>query len=388
MESECDVILLSYESPDLLKKCVTSVLAHTRTRATLIIVDNGSQDPEVRRYLDKVHGNHIVDIEKVFCEENTGFAKGMNKGMRLSDAPFICLLNNDCVVTDGWLEEMISIAEKRNDIGLVNPQSSTFGSHPDHSVLINEHAKLLSDKKGQYVELGHAIGFACLIKREVTEKIGYLDEVYEGVCYEDTDFSVRAQNSGYICVMAEGAYVFHREQASRRTLEGKEEIYARNRKLFEDKWGKPVRVLYLDQAKDIYSQKEVKHDYEILKEMARLRVFVDMWVVDRYGAKTTKKGIDSIEADRHSDIGVLSVSPGLLWLKMLWKVMTKKKKYDAVILRDGFTARILSVIGRLRSLKVFILEAEDKVRGKNNEVFDLKQPAGLVGLLRGYQQYR
>ena len=123
-----DIILLSYESPDLLKKCVQSVLDHTRIRTRLIIVDNASQDTEVARFINAVSGNETVAVEKIFSENNKGFAGGMNLGLRVSDAPFVCLLNNDCVVTDGWLEEMIAVARSRDDIGLVNPQSNTFGS--------------------------------------------------------------------------------------------------------------------------------------------------------------------------------------------------------------------------------------------------------------------
>ena len=382
MESECDIILLSYENPDLLKKCVMSVLERTRTRSTLIIVDNGSQDPEVKKYLDIVHGNDIVDVEKVFCEENTGFAKGMNKGMRLSDAPFVCLLNNDCVVTDGWIEEMISIAETHPDIGLVNPQSSTFGSYPDHSVLINEHAKLLNDKKGQYVELGHAIGFACLIKREVIEKIGYLDEAYEGVCYEDTDYSVRANKAGYISVMAEGSYVFHKEQASRRGLQGKEKIYSRNKKIFEDRWGKLIRVLYLDKTRDIHDQTEVKKDYEVLKSLARQRVIVHVWIIDRYSVNKGEKGLDNVEADKHADISVKVRSAQLAGIQLLWAVLTKKKKYDAIILRRGLITWLVTLLGLLRGTSVFMLQKGRAIRGRNGDIFNLEEPAAFVKYLR------
>ncbi|MBU0571245.1 MAG: glycosyltransferase family 2 protein [Candidatus Omnitrophica bacterium] len=382
MESECDIILLSYENPLLLKKCVMSILEHTRTRSTLIVVDNGSRDPEVKKYLDKIHGNDIVDIEKVFCEENTGFAKGMNKGLRLADAPFVCLLNNDCVVTGGWIEEMISVAETRADIGLVNPQSSTFGSYPDHSVLINEHAKLLTDKKGRYVELGHAIGFACLIKREVIDKIGYLDEAYEGVCYEDTDFSVRAHNAGYISVMAEGAYVFHKEQASRRGLEGKEEIYSRNKKIFEDRWGKLIRVLYMDNTRDIYDQVEVKRDYEALKGLARQRVAVHVWIMDRYSTRKGGAGLDNVEADKHADISIELRLPRLVRLQLLWALLAKKKKYDAVILQQGFIARLAGFFGSFRGTEIFILRPERLISGKSGDIFDLKKPAPFVEYLR------
>lgn len=387
MKKAVDIVLLSYENPGLLKECVESVLENTRARATLIIVDNNSKDPEVRRYLSGVHGSGRIDIEKVFCEENTGFAGGMNKGMRLSDAPFVCLLNNDCVVTDGWLEEMISVAEERSDVGLVNPQSNTFGSFPDRSVSITEHAGLLSDKKGRFVELGHAIGFACLVKREVIEKIGYLDEAYEGVCYEDTDYSVRARKAGYISVMAEGAYVFHREQASRKNLEGKEKIYSRNKALFENRWGRLLRVLYMDHFRDFNDDREqVKSDYELMKTLARQRVIVDYWIRDSKKAAKSGTEAENISSIRHADVGVRILQSVFVNASLFWKVLTKKKKYDAVILRKGAVARILGFLKPVHGARLFFCDDDAKIRSEKGRIFDLEKAEDFAGFLRGKQK--
>lgn len=384
MKKECDIILLSYESPDLLKKCVESVLESTRVRSTLIIVDNNSRDPAVKEYLDTVHGNTSVDIEKVMSETNAGFAGGINKGMKLSDAPYVCILNNDCVVTEGWLEEMISVAESAKNIGLVNPQSNTFGSAPEHNVLISEYAKLLADKKGKYVELGHAIGFACLIKREVIDQIGYLDESYKGVCYEDTDYSAKAQKAGYIAVMAEGAYVFHLEQASRRKLKDKERIYAYNKALFETRWGRLLRVLYVDRTKDLSrGRDEVAADYEALKFLARQRVIVDMWVIDtREAAADHYSEMEKLTSARHADIGVKFIRGGISDLRLVWKVLTKKKKYDAVILREGIIAPFLNFMKPFSGTRVFVLQEGRRVRSFGGETFDLNKPSLFTGGLR------
>ncbi|MGB2660821.1 MAG: glycosyltransferase, partial [Candidatus Omnitrophota bacterium] len=61
MENKCDIVLLSYESPDLLKECVRSVLDHTRVKSRLIIVDNNSRSPEVKKYIEAVDGNETVE---------------------------------------------------------------------------------------------------------------------------------------------------------------------------------------------------------------------------------------------------------------------------------------------------------------------------------------
>ncbi len=380
MKPECDIILLSYESPDLLKKCVQSVLEHTRVPARLIIVDNGSRDPEVARYLHALRGSGTVTVEKLFSEANEGFAAGMNKGMRLSDAPFLCLLNNDCVVTDGWLEEMIAVARGRDDIGLVDPQSNTFGSWPDGGASANEHAALLQDKKGKFVELGHAVAFACLIKREVVERVGYLDEAYQGVCYEDTDYSVRARKAGFIPVMAEASYVFHEEQASRKKLEDKEEIYRRNKKIYEGRWGRLLRIFFLDRLEG--SDERLFENYEALKGIARESAIVDMWVKAGVSAGASPAGFDEGKIIGHADIRTNVFSEDLIAPAVLWQVLTKKKKYDAVIMDDSPLLRLLRLLKPLHGAEVFSAEDGTLVRSGKTTIFDLRDPARLAAYLR------
>ena len=346
-----------------MKKCVQSVLDHTKVKSRLIIVDNDSRDPEVGKYLREISGNETVEIKKVFNTENKGFAAGMNDGLRLSDAPFVCLLNNDCVVTEGWLTELAAIAGKRSDIGLVNPQSNTFGSSPDGDSSIDAHASFLSKKKGKYVELGSAIGFACIIKREVLDSIGYLDEAYRGVCYEDTDFSARACKEGFISVMAEGAYVFHVEQASRRGLKGKKEVYRRNREIFENKWGKLLRVFYLDSSDG--NKENALKSYEKLKGLARERAVIDMWIG---GARFSPEELirDTV---KHANISIKVKSGGLKQAPVLWRVLTKKKKYDAVVADDKRFLALLNLLRPVHKAEIFL---------KDN----LEDPTGLAGRLR------
>ena len=381
MNYDCDIILLSYENPDLLKKCVQSVLDHTKVRSRLIIVDNASKEAAVGTYLHGIHGNSTVTIEKVFSEENAGFAGGMNKGLKLSIAPFVCLLNNDCEVTEGWLEEMIRVANADKTIGIVNPQSSTFGSFPDKGATINDHARLIKHRAGKYMELGHAIGFAFLIKREVIERIGYLDEAYEGVCYEDTDFSARAREAGFIPVVAEGAYVFHAEQASRRKLPGKEKIYSRNRELFEKRWGKILRMLVLDTPSRGKSKK-LSDDYESLKGIARERVFIDLWISKRHLREGISSGFDRRKMIRHADISIRSVPGKLMALMAIWKVLTKKKKYDAIILKEGPLSWIIKILKPFHRAIVFSMGAGTGMVLSKGRSFDLKDPAPVASYIR------
>ena len=301
--------------------------------------------------------------------------------MRLSDAPYVCILNNDCVVTDGWLEEMIKVAASKDNIGLVNPQSNTFGSRPDGNISIGGHASLIRNRSGKYIELGHAIGFACLIKREVIQKIGFLDEIYQGVCYEDTDYSVRASNEGYIPVIAEAAYVYHVEQASRGTMKGKEQVYKRNRHIFEDKWGRLLRVfLVFDEAGT--EDGKLTEVYETLKLMARQRIIVDLRISQGRLAREVALGFDRRDMINHADISINTFSDKVGSLALLWKVLTKKKKYDAIIMKEGLMRKIFDLFKPVHKGEIFTFTEKGNIKNSRGEEFSLNEPKAIAERLR------
>jgi GT2 family glycosyltransferase len=364
----------------MLRDCVESVLERTLVDSRLIIVDNGSRDPGVASYLNSVHGNERVSVEKVFSEENAGFAAGMNKGLRLADAPYICWLNNDCVVTEGWLEEMIKVASSRDEIGLVNPQSNTYGSTPDTGATVNDHASLLRDKSGGYVETGHAIGFACLMKKELLDRIGYIDEGYEGVCYEDTDYSLRAAEKGYISVLAEAAYVHHREQASRKHLPGREEIYRKNRRKLEKRWGSLLRILVVGYPPE---RSSMSAGYDMLVPLARRRCFIDVLLESRYKEKRKVMTRERRRRPRHADISYKEKKPGVLAFYAFWKVLTKKKRYNAVFVRRGLLMRMLRLVAPLRGISVLELKEGFVLGTPGGRELDLKAPDSVTRYLRG-----
>src|SRR3990167_9235110 len=123
----CDIIIPVWNQLEFTKNCIDSISKNTRD-FRLIIIDNAS-DSQTRDFLGalKDRGDPILLVRN---EQNLGFVKAANQGMRLSDAPYICLLNNDTLVTAGWLEEMVSILEKNPNIGLLNPSSNTLGQRP------------------------------------------------------------------------------------------------------------------------------------------------------------------------------------------------------------------------------------------------------------------
>ena len=126
----CDLILLSWNHWEETKPCLESLFATTDVPSRLYIVDNGSEPP-VRRFLANIKPRGAIR-EVIFLqnEKNEGFPAGMNRGIRASSAPYVCLLNNDLLFASGWLRELINVIGTGLNIGVVNPASSTFGEWP------------------------------------------------------------------------------------------------------------------------------------------------------------------------------------------------------------------------------------------------------------------
>ncbi len=237
----CDIVLLVWNHLELTRPCVESLLRCTEVPARLLIVDNDSNE-ETKAYLRSVRGTRWVGVEVLTNRSNEGYVGGMNRGMRHATAPFVCLLNNDTLLTPGWLSRMIRAANRFADIGVLNPASNTFGERPPQGVSLDTYAGLIGNQRGRLVEVGQCIGFCMLIKRAVIESIGYLDETLDRFFFEDSDYSLRAARAGFRCAVAREAYVWHAEHRSVRALPEREAIFAANQRRFWARWGKPLRV--------------------------------------------------------------------------------------------------------------------------------------------------
>ena len=244
-QTVCDLVLLSWNHLEETLPCLESLFASTTLPCRLFIVDNGSE-PETRKALAQVQPQGSVHTVTLLQNEtNLGFPRGMNRGIAASSAPYVCILNNDLRFTAGWLEELLAIAKTSDDIGLVNPGSSTFGSHPPKGMALEAYAQACARRfKGIYTEVGMCIGFCMLIKRAVIDKIGGLTEEVERIFFEDEDYSMRAQRAGFCSVVADGAYVYHAEHKTVKKMPEREALFTRNQNWCNERWGKRLRIAW------------------------------------------------------------------------------------------------------------------------------------------------
>jgi GT2 family glycosyltransferase len=210
--------MLTYNQLDDTKLCVESLFKHTAdVNYELIFVDNGSTKDDTIAYLDNLKKEH-KNIKTIYNKENLGFACANNQGIELAEGDYVLLLNNDVILTDGWLSRMINIAESDSKIGVVAPctnhasgrQVVTFAGTEEDDEGIQKFAKeTLLKKAGNWISVSRIIGFCMLIKREVLFKVGVLDEMFGPGGYEDYDYCMRVKHENYDIVIALDTFIFH-----------------------------------------------------------------------------------------------------------------------------------------------------------------------------------
>jgi glycosyltransferase involved in cell wall biosynthesis len=242
IEPSCDIIIPIWNQLALTQRCLEAVRQKTQTPYRLILIDNGSGE-ETRKFLESLAENPSWVGVLVRNEENRGYIRAVNQGLKISTAPYVCLLNNDIVVTLGWLKRLIEFSGSHPDAGLVNPQQNHDPGKPMPQDLEIFAASQVGPHGG-WMELDHCTGGCLLIKREVIDKIGFLEEAYGQGYYEDNDFSRRAQKAGYRCMRLLDTYVWHDIEGSFKEDPDRVEKRRKNEALFRSHWGDPLRVIY------------------------------------------------------------------------------------------------------------------------------------------------
>jgi len=250
------IIILTCNQIEYTKKCIESIFQNTQKPYELIIVDNGSTDGTVE-YLEFeiLDRNKPVVIKVIKNISNNGFSGGNNQGMAAATGDYILLMNNDVVVTPGWLERLICCAEKKPEIGIVGPRSNYVSGpqliegvdYDTHTLngLIEFSNNLAGDHSGQAQQILRVVGFCMLIKRAVIDKIGGMDDRYGLGNFEDDDFSLRATIAGFQSWIARDCFIHH---FGHRTFIGEKvdlnKSLHKNWGIFKSKWGLPAEKPY------------------------------------------------------------------------------------------------------------------------------------------------
>jgi GT2 family glycosyltransferase len=248
------VVVLNHNGKALAERCLRSVMDSPYPNKDIIAVDNGSSDDSVA-YLRAF----FPDVTVLANMENLGVAGGRNCGFREASRrrnDYILSLDNDAHIDRHLIEQMVEVAESDPRIGVLGPKTyadDASGRIQCAGGRISFTQNVCSERgagetdRGQYdriEDVDYFPGCGFMARREVFERLNYLDEAFYGYGHEDTDFCVRAGRLGYRIVYVPKAVMWHQGST---TIGGysprKKYLEAVNSAYFVRKYGTPKDCL-------------------------------------------------------------------------------------------------------------------------------------------------
>ncbi|MGA7836788.1 MAG: glycosyltransferase family 2 protein [Ignavibacteriaceae bacterium] len=240
------VVIVNYNGAEDSIECVESLLANGHKNIEIIIVDNNSDRTQKEKLKDKLSNSANL----IYLNDNLGFSAGNNVAIKEAlkkNAEYILLLNNDTIVEKDFLTKLLTASENNVELGITAPQINYYSNQN----LIWSAGGYISKIRGSgfsrheneadkgqvlrsYVDF--VSGCCMLIKKEVFEKVGFLDEKYF-LYLEDTDFCLRAINNGFKIYLVAGSNIYHKVNATTSRENSALPIYytSRNRLYFSKK---------------------------------------------------------------------------------------------------------------------------------------------------------
>ena len=287
MPQKVSIIILNWNSWKYTIKCLESLYQITYPNYDVILVDNGSNDESITKirqycegklkvkskFINQVSFNKPIKIKeckkfdgKWTCIEdqefrlfshnrqliilrnktNLGCTKGNNLAMLYAmenTNPFyFCLLNNDTIVEPNFLSELVKVATSDTNIGIIGCKlMNTMGdiqflhgfSMPDLLKVITNYKKKANkiNYSEEIVEVDMVCGAAMLVKSDLIEKIGLLDEGFSPAYREELDWCLRSKKAGFKVIYNPKVKILHYRKASARNLDKDYLYYIRKKNI-------------------------------------------------------------------------------------------------------------------------------------------------------------
>ncbi|HET9222616.1 MAG TPA: glycosyltransferase, partial [Roseiflexaceae bacterium] len=225
--AKVSIIIPTKNKVELLRACVTSILARTSyANYEIVLVDTGSTQEATHQYYDELNAEPRVRIITQAGRFNYSLIN--NLGAREAGGDVLLFLNNDTEALEaGWLEELLGWAE-RPEVGIVGCKLIRPNGIIQHAGIVmgvEGHGSHIfdGDRENDYGPFGSpewyrdymAVTGACMaMRREVFEQLGGFDTAYQ-VGYGDIDICLRAVEAGYRVVYTPFARVLHHEGGTR-----------------------------------------------------------------------------------------------------------------------------------------------------------------------------
>jgi GT2 family glycosyltransferase/glycosyltransferase involved in cell wall biosynthesis len=244
---KASIAIVTFDNLEYTRLCLDNLWEKTQyPNFDVIVVDNASS-PELVELLQRAEENE-PRLKVILNEENVGFAAANNQAIAAAaGSEFMFLLNDDTVVTRGWLGSLVRYLQDER-VGLVGPVTNWSGNESRIDVpyeglegMDEFAAERARSHAGRTFEIRMLPMYCVGTRMSLLDKIGGLDERFEVGMFEDDDFSMRVRSSWYRIVCAEDVFIHHwgRTSFSRLDQETYDRIFEENRKRYEEIWSQP-----------------------------------------------------------------------------------------------------------------------------------------------------
>jgi len=187
-----------YNQVEYTRQCVDSMVKHGVDLSRLVVVDNGSTD-DTRSYLETLPLGG-----RIFNKANLGCGVAWNQGALALQAEWTIIMNNDVLVSHGWIENMINAAEQ-NGLKIVSPALIEGSLDYDFEAFSGES----STKMKNALRLGDRHAVCLAVHKSVWLEIGYFQPIPKLLGYEDTMFFHEVDKAGIAIGMTGGSWLHH-----------------------------------------------------------------------------------------------------------------------------------------------------------------------------------
>ena len=216
------VIILNWNGRDLLRRFLPSVVEHSDSSISRIVVaDNGSDDDSI-----EVLEREFPQVEILRLEKNFGFAEGYNRAVKAIECKYTILLNSDAAASPGWDIALFDFMENQPDVGACQPKLLSFnnpesfeyagaaGGYIDCNGYPYCRGRIFDTCEkdaGQYdsiADIHWATGAALMVRRQVYIDCGGLDPEFFAHM-EEIDLCWRIRLAGWKIAIVPTAVVYH-----------------------------------------------------------------------------------------------------------------------------------------------------------------------------------
>jgi GT2 family glycosyltransferase len=244
---EVSVIIVNWNTCEVLRNCLQSVVDETKAGHEIIVIDNASTDRSVQ--MVRAAFPQVVLIAN---NRNLGFAGANNQGLAVAKGRHVLLLNPDTLILEGAIDKSLAWLREHPDVGCMGCQvlegpgviQNTCFADPSlkNQIIVDFGLMRLSglipafggpwyrdwDRRSER-EVDVVSGMFMLVPRAVLDRVGPLDDAFF-IYAEEADWCRRIRKAGWRCVFAPVGQIIHLDGGSKSTAQIRSKMYVQMQK--------------------------------------------------------------------------------------------------------------------------------------------------------------